>query len=121
MVDIWALYTNVACRRRAASLGRRACRSAGVPVSVRNAENDVKLGISRVQKALAYEILSVSPVQEHLIEEFGTYAYDPKSIERGKEEPIKIADHCVDAERYLIMGAWTKIRHWLPAAEREDK
>lgn len=100
---------------------KRACRQTGVPVSVRNAENDVKLGISRVQKALTFEILSVSPEQEHLIEEFGTYAYDPKSIERGKEEPIKVADHCADAERYLVMGTWTKIKHWLPAAEREDK
>lgn len=99
---------------------KRACRAAGVPVSVKDAENDVKLGISRVQKSLTFGILTASPAQEHLIEEFGIYAYDPKSIERGKEEPIKLADHCMDAERYLVMGAWTKVKHWLPAAERED-
>lgn len=99
---------------------KRSVRAAGIPVLVRNAENDVKLGISRVQKSLTFGILTASPAQEHLIEEFGIYAYDPKSIERGKEEPIKLADHCMDAERYLVMGAWTKVKHWLPAAERED-
>lgn len=98
---------------------KRACRAAGVPVSVKDAENDVKLGISRVQKALTFGILGISPKQENLIREIGTYEYDPKSIERGKEEPIKIADHCVDGLRYLIMGMWSKIKHWLPVSERD--
>ena len=100
---------------------KRACRSANVPVVIRDAENDVKLGISRVQKALTFDILSISPEQEHAINEFGVYEYDPKSIERGKEEPIKIDDHCMDAIRYLVMGVWTKIKHWLPVQERDDK
>ena len=86
---------------------------------MKDAENDVKLGISRVQKALTFGILGISPKQENLIREIGTYEYDPKSIERGKEEPIKIADHCVDGLRYLIMGMWSKIKHWLPVSERD--
>lgn len=100
---------------------KRACRAANVPVIVRDAENDVKLGISRVQKVLTYGILGVSPNQENLIREFGIYAYNSDSIERGKEEPVKIDDHCCDAERYLIMGMWTKIKHWLPVQERDDE
>ena len=99
---------------------KRACRVANVPVAVRDAENDVKLGISRVQKALTFGILGIAPRQRNLIREFGTYAYDPKSIEKGKEEPIKLDDHCSDAERYLVMGMWAKIRHWLPAGEQDD-
>ena len=99
---------------------KRACRAAGVPVIIRDAENDVKLGISRVQKVLTFSILSISPKQENLVGEFGVYAYDPKSIERGKEEPVKVGDHCADAIRYLIMGMWTKIKHWLPVSEQED-
>ena len=99
---------------------KRACRVANVPVAVRDAENDVKLGISRVQKALTFGILGIAPRQRNLIREFGTYAYDPKSIEKGKEEPIKLDDHCSDAERYLVMGMWAKIWHWLPAGEQDD-
>ena len=100
---------------------KRACRIADVPVIVRDAENDVKLGISRVQKAMTFDILSISPTQENLIRELGVYAYDPKSIEKGKEEPIKIEDHCCDGLRYLIFGVWTKIKHWLPVQEDDEK
>lgn len=100
---------------------KRACRITGIPISIRDAENDVKLGISRVQKALTFEILSVSPTQENLIREMGVYAYDPKSIEKGKEEPVKIDDHCVDGLRYLVMGMWTKIKHWLPVGEQDEE
>ncbi len=99
---------------------KRACRTQNVPVLVRDADNDVKLGISRVQKALTFRIMSVSPEQENLIREFGVYSYDPKSIEKGKEEPVKIDDHCCDGLRYLIMGVWTKIKHWLPVQERDE-
>lgn len=100
---------------------KRACRSAGVPVSIRDADNDVKLGISRVQKVLTFDILRINPNQENAINEFGTYGYDPKSIEKGKEEPIKIDDHCMDAIRYMVMGVWTKIKPWLPVAEQDDE
>lgn len=89
-------------------------------ILIRDAENDVALGIGRVQKALAYGILSVSPNQEHAIEEFETYEYDKKSIERGKEEPIKKDDHCMDAIRYAVMGAWKWIRRWLPLELADD-
>lgn len=84
-------------------------------VLLRDAENDVALGISRVQKTLSYGILSVSPEQENAIDEFGTYEYEKKSIEKGKEVPIKVNDHCMDAIRYAVMGAWKWIKRWLPA------
>jgi len=99
---------------------KRACRVANLPVAIRNAENDVKLGISRVQKALTFDILSISPTQENLIRELGVYAYDPKSIEKGKEEPVKIDDHCADGLRYMNMGMWSKIKRWLPVQERDE-
>ena len=100
---------------------KRACRSANIPVIVRDAENDVKLGISRVQKVLTFDILGISPKQTNAINEFGVYEYDPKSIERGKEEPVKIDDHCMDAIRYMVMGMWIKIKHWLPVNEEEKE
>lgn len=96
---------------------KRACKTANVPVLVRDAENDVKLGISRTQKALIFQIMSISHRQSRAIDEFGIYEYDKDSIEKGKEEPVKIDDHCMDAIRYLVMGMWTKIKHWLPVQE----
>lgn len=90
-------------------------------VKIRDAENAVALGISRVQKLLTYDILSVSPDQENAIREFGIYSYDKKSIEAGKEAPVKTDDHCMDAIRYICMGLWSKLRYFLPAAEREEE
>ena len=73
-----------------------------------------------MQKTLAFDILSVSPDQENLIRELGIYEYDKKSIEKGKEVPIKENDHCCDATRYAVMEAWTYIKRWLPS-EVEEK
>lgn len=97
---------------------KRATRSLGYSVFMRDAENDVALGISRVQKTMTFDILSISPKQENADREFGTYEYDKKSIERGKEVPVKIDDHCCDAIRYAVMGAWDRIKHWLPIEEQ---
>ncbi len=99
---------------------KRACREANVPVAIKDADNDVKLGISRVQKVLTFDILSVSPGQKNAIDEFGTYEYDKDSIEKGKEEPVKVRDHCMDAIRYMVMGVWSKIKRWLPVGEQDD-
>ena len=89
-------------------------------ISIVPARNDVKLGISRVQKVLTFQLMSISSGQDRAINEFQTYEYDKDSIEKGKEEPVKIGDHCMDAIRYLVMGMWTKVKHWLPVSERED-
>lgn len=90
-------------------------------VLMRDAENEVALGISRVQKALAFDILSVSPKQSHAVREFGLYEYDKKSIEKGKEVPVKENDHCMDAIRYAVMGAWSKMKYWLLTEEEEPE
>ena len=101
---------------------RRATRTGlDYQVILRNAENDVGLGISRVQKALCFDIMSVSPKQENAVREFGTYEYDKKSIEKGKEVPVKESDHCMDAIRYVVMGVWKRLKHWLPREVQDDK
>lgn len=101
---------------------RRATRSGlDYSVLIRDADNDVALGISRVQKAFVFDILSISPKQENLIRELGTYEYDKKSIEKGKEVPIKENDHGVDALRYAVMMAWRYIKQWLPTEIIDDK
>lgn len=99
---------------------RRATRNLDYTVFMRDAENEVALGISRVQKTLVFEVMSVSPYQEKAVEEFGTYEYDKKSIEKGKEVPVKEKDHAMDAIRYAVMGAWDRIKYWLPIEEAEE-
>lgn len=90
-------------------------------IVIKPAENDVSVGIQRVQKCMTYGVMTVSESQENLIREFGTYEYDKDSIESGKEKPVKVDDHCCDAWRYLTMGLWTKIKYFLPAGESEDE
>lgn len=85
------------------------------------AENDVALGIARVQKLMTYEIMALCQEQEMQQEEFYLYRYDPDSIEKGVEKPIKDNDHCCDASRYLVMGFWKYIKNLLPKSERGDK
>lgn len=96
---------------------KREVRDCTYTVLIRDAENDVALGISRVQKALTFGVMTISPDQSYAIEEFGTYEYDKKSIQQGKELPIKINDHCMDAIRYLAMGFWKKLKRYLPESD----
>lgn len=101
---------------------KRATRAVSLDYQVflRDAENDVALGISRVQKVLSFDIMSIAPKQEYAVSEFGTYEYDKKSIEKGKEVPVKEDDHCMDAIRYCVMGAWKRLKYWLPKDETEE-
>lgn len=99
---------------------KRATRGIGVTVLIRDAKNDVALGISRVQRLLTFGLIRFAPQQANAIREFGVYEYDPKSIERGDEKPVKTDDHAMDAIRYVTMGAWSKLKPFLPA-DKEDK
>jgi len=90
-------------------------------IRIKNAQNAVQLGIDRVKICLDYGVLSISQEQENLRKEFGLYSFEKKSIERGKEVPLKLNDHCLDCLRYLVMGFWKQIRRFLPAGvEKSD-
>ena len=84
------------------------------------AQNDVKLGISRMQKLFSFLKILISNKQPMLIRELGLYQYDEKSIKRGVEVPVKENDHCCDGSRYLCMGMWNLIKYMLPLLERGD-
>lgn len=100
---------------------KRAAGGKTYTVVLKNAENAVALGISRVQKLLTFGALRLSAEQRNAIREFGRYEYDQKSIEAGTEKPVKEDDHCMDAIRYAVMGTWKKARHYLPAAVRQTE
>lgn len=114
------VYIDPSAKGLAEEIKRLAMQTRQYGIVIKDAENDVAVGIQRVQKCLTYQIMSVSGNQENLIREMGTYEYDPKSIESGKEKPLKIDDHCCDAWRYLTMGLWDKIKYFLPEGERDE-
>lgn len=114
------VYIDPSAKGLAEEIKRLAMQSRKYGIVIKDAENDVAVGIQRVQKCLTYQVMTVSDRQENLIREMGTYEYDPKSIESGKEKPMKIDDHCCDAWRYLTMGLWNKIKYFLPEGERDE-
>lgn len=114
------VYIDPSAKGLAEEIKRLAMQTREYGIAIKDAENDVAVGIQRVQKCLTYQIMTVSERQANLIRELGTYEYDPKSIEAGKEKPLKIDDHCCDAWRYLTMGLWDKIKYFLPAGERDE-
>jgi PBSX family phage terminase large subunit len=64
------------------------------------ADNDVLDGIRTTASLFATGRLLVSSACPELIKEIPSYAWDPKASEKGHDQPIKVADHGVDALRY---------------------
>ena len=118
--SIFYVYIDPSAKGLAEEIKRLARQSLPYAISIKEAENDVAIGIQRTQKCMTYGIMTVSDNQPNLIRELGTYEYDPKSIEAGKEKPLKVDDHCCDAWRYLVMGLWNKIKYFLPIGERGE-
>jgi len=90
-------------------------------IIIKNAKNEVPLGISRVQKMLSFQRLFISSKQKYLIKEMYLYEYDADLLDKGKEIPVKQNDHCQDALRYLIMGIWKIIKILLPNVGDDEK
>lgn len=118
--SIFYVYIDPSAQGLAEEIKRLATQLLTYNVIIKPAENDVSVGIQRVQKLMTYDVMTVSDCQENLIREFGTYEYDKESIDSGKEKPVKVDDHCCDAWRYLVMGLWKKIKYFLPVGESEE-
>ena len=118
--DYFYIFIDPSAKGLAEEIRRLSKRCVNYSIILKDAENAVNLGIQRTQKTMTYGILSLSPKQKNLRRELKTYEYDKKSIESGIEKPVKKDDHCCDALRYLVMGMWSKIKHFLPVSERGD-
>ena len=73
-------------------------------LSVLDAKNDVLDGIKVVSKFISQKNLVIHKKCTNLIECIQTYAWDPKSADKGIDKPIKENDHCCDAIRYAIFS-----------------
>lgn len=80
-------------------------------LSSRPADNTVDRGIADVANLLTTNRFVVSKRCYGLIKEAPAYAWDPKASEKGRDEPLKVGDHSMDALRYIVRS--TKQR-WAP-------
>jgi PBSX family phage terminase large subunit len=67
-----------------------------------DADNDVAYGIRTVASLLGADQLKVSDRCLGLIQEIPGYSWDSKQTDLGKDVPMKVADHSLDAQRYAI-------------------
>lgn len=67
------------------------------------AKNDVHAGIIEVSKLLATRHFTFDPECKEDIQEFYAYLWDEKAVLKGKEEPLKENDHCMDRNRYAVL------------------
>jgi PBSX family phage terminase large subunit len=67
-----------------------------------DANNDVLDGIRFTSKLLSNGTLKIAKKCQNLIKEFGTYAWDAKSIKLGEDRPLKQNDHLLDSLRYVL-------------------
>lgn len=80
---------------------------------VTNGDNRVGYGIRTIASLLALEALHVSDRCTGIIDEAPSYAWDPKATERGEDKPLKVADHSLDALRYVVTTTETVWRPWV--------
>ena len=73
---------------------------------VLDAKNDVIPGIQVVNKFVYGKNLVVHRSCKNLVDQMQAYQWDPKSITRGEDRPLKINDHAVDCCRYLCFSAF---------------
>lgn len=66
---------------------------------VRDADNAVDDGIRETATALQKGLIKIDPDMEDFWKEIGSYIWDNKE---GKERPIKVNDHNMDAMRYFV-------------------
>lgn len=92
----------------------------GYDIPIRKARNDVAEGITRTQVLIRNGALVLDSSMSGAIEEFSLYSYDPKSIERGEEKPIKDNDHDMDGIRYLVMEQYKHMKQIINISEDKE-
>lgn len=81
-----------------------------------NADNDVSYGIQTLASLFGEQRLYVSTRCTRLINEIPGYSWDDKATEEGKDKPVQLNDHAIDALRYAVV---TTERYWRPMLGRK--
>lgn len=66
------------------------------------ARNEVKEGISHVMNHLKLRKFTMDETCTEDVNEFYSYIWDEKALDRGEEQPVKEHDHCMDRTRYAL-------------------
>lgn len=80
-------------------------------INAMSANNSVLDGIRTVSSLIAADKLRVVDTCTDLCDEMPAYSWDDKAAERGEDSVVKVADHSVDAERYLLHTTRSRWRH----------
>lgn len=88
----------------AAASFKIALRQANLPVL--DANNDVLLGIKITGKFISGKNIVIHKSCAMLREQIQSYAWCPRSADRGEDKPIKKNDHSCDALRYAVTSAF---------------
>lgn len=67
-----------------------------------DANNDVINGIQYMASEMKNGNLFIMQNCQNLIREIEGYVWDSKKTDKGEDSPLKIADHAVDATRYVV-------------------
>jgi phage terminase large subunit len=67
-----------------------------------DANNEVLDGIQMMTSEMQKGNLGILECCVNTIREIETYVWDKKAADRGDDEPVKKADHCIDSLRYAI-------------------
>lgn len=70
-------------------------------IQVIKGNNDVLDGIRTVGTLLNHDRIIFSNTCTNTIQEFGSYVWDEKAAKNGEDRPVKVADHAMDACRYM--------------------
>lgn len=93
-------------------------------------DKSVTAGIGDVHSLISANCYYTSEKCKHLIRERSSYSWDDKAQEAGIDQPIKVDDHGLDAERYvirktrvywgkaLIMANQGRLPAFIPASEK---
>lgn len=73
---------------------------------VRQAKNEVIDGIRFVANLFTNGDFVINRCCHNLIKEIEGYVWDAKASIKGKDEPLKLRDHAVDAMRYALYSHW---------------
>lgn len=73
---------------------------------IKEADNEVLDGIRLTATLIGRRILRVNAKCTNLIREVGSYVWNAKKSEKGKEEPVKKDDHALDAARYWTFSMY---------------
>lgn len=93
---IKALYVDPSAASFKIELGKRNLDN------IYDAKNEVNDGIRLVAQYLTQGSLKITKKCKHLIGEFQSYVWDPKSVKLGIDKPLKENDHILDSLRYCL-------------------